>query len=359
MNLEAVAKRAGVSTATVSRVLNNAAVVKDKTRVRVLKAIEELRYHPNLHARTLAGGKNRSIGVIVSNLENPFFFDVYHAVESDARAKGYEVVVANTGYRSEQLVSSIHLMVGRRVAGLAVIVSEMEPALIDELSAGTIPVVFYDVGRPKRNITNIRVNYRRGIEKLIDYLYSLGHRKLGFLGHHSSLGPINERYKAVLDTLATYPKGVEAQAAANADSLEGGRQAARELFDTGYQPSALICVNDIMAAGALREIRERGLRVPEDISVTGFDNIKLSEFCSPALTTLHIPRDRIGYTICECLIRPNDQAEIVNREVLIDPELVVRESTAPAARAIISESAPSVRGAAPRVPAPREASRKC
>ena len=162
MNLEQVARRAKVSTATVSRVLNNASVVKTSTRARVIKAIEELKYHPNLHARNLAGGKSRTIGMIVSNMENPFFFDIYKTVESDAHAAGFEVVVANTDYRSEQLVASIRLMIGRRVAGLAAVVSEMEPALIEELTDSAIPVVFYDVGAPRQNITNIRVNYRRG-----------------------------------------------------------------------------------------------------------------------------------------------------------------------------------------------------
>src|ERR1041385_6914177 len=130
MNLEQVAKRAKVSTATVSRVLNNASVVKTSTRVRVMKAIEELKYHPNLHARTLAGGKSRTVGVILSNMENPFFFDIYKTVESDAHASGYEVVVANTDYRSEQLVASIRLMIGRRVAGRAAVVSEVGHALM-------------------------------------------------------------------------------------------------------------------------------------------------------------------------------------------------------------------------------------
>src|SRR5215510_8255169 len=168
MNLEQVAKRAKVSTATVSRVLNNASVVKNSTRVRVMKVIEELKYHPNLHARHLAGGKSRTVGVIVSNMENPFFCDIYKTVESDAHAAGYEVVVANTDYRTEQLVTSIRLMIGRRVAGLAAIVSEMDPALIDELNDSGVPVVFYDVGAPRQNVTNIRVNYRRGINKGIE-----------------------------------------------------------------------------------------------------------------------------------------------------------------------------------------------
>ncbi len=330
MNLEEVAKRAKVSTATVSRVLNNADVVKSTTRARVMKAIAELKYHPNLHARSLAGGKSRTIGVILSNLENPFFFDIYRRVESGAHARGYEVVVANTDYRSEQLVSSIRLMIGRRVAGLAVIVSEMEPALIDMLAEGPMPVVFYDVGTPRRNITNIRVNYRKGVDKIVEYLHSLGHRRISFVGHHSSLGPINDRLKALAEAVSRYSPDMEVTSALDADSLEGGRQAAKILLDSEANSTAIVCVNDIMAVGVLRELRERGLRIPQDVSVTGFDNIKLSEFCYPALTTVHIPRDYIGDIVCNRLVPADGLPEPVDREIIIDPEFVVRETTGPA-----------------------------
>jgi LacI family transcriptional regulator len=330
MNLEQVARRAKVSTATVSRVLNNASVVKTSTRARVMRAIEELKYHPNLHARNLAGGKSNTIGVIVSNLENPFFFDIYKTIESDAHANGFEVVMANTDYRSEQLVTSIRLMIGRRVAGLAAIVSEMEPALMDELNESRIPVVFYDVGASRKNITNIRVNYRRGVEKVIEYLHGMGHRRLGFVGHHAVLEPINERLKTVIEAAARFPS-MEVRTAADTDTLEGGRLAARTLLASGYRPTAIICVNDIMAVGALRELRERGIRVPQDISVTGFDNVKLSEFCHPALTTVHIPRDRIGHIVFDRLApRPGGAEPPAEHEIVIDPEFVVRDSTGPA-----------------------------
>jgi LacI family transcriptional regulator len=329
MNLEQVARRAKVSTATVSRVLNNASVVKTSTRARVVKAIEELKYHPNLHARNLAGGKSRTFGMIVSNMENPFFFDIYKTVESDAHSAGYEVVVANTDYRSEQLVASIRLMIGRRVAGLAAIVSEMEPALIDELNESGIPVVFYDVGVPRKNVTNIRVNYRRGIDKVIDYLHSLGHRKLGFIGHHAALGPINERARAVMDAASRYTD-TSVRAAADADTLDGGRLAARNLLSNGEMPTAIVCANDVMAVGALRELRERGIRVPRDISVTGFDNVKLSEFCYPALTTVHIPREQIGHLVADTLLAKTDKASVADHEMVIDPEFVLRDSTGPA-----------------------------
>jgi LacI family transcriptional regulator len=349
MNLEAVAKKAGVSTATVSRVLNNLNVVKGSTRARVLRAAEELKYHPNLHARSLARGKSRTLGILVSSMENPFFFDIYHALESAAHARGYEVVVANTDYRSEQLVSSVRLMIGWRVAGLAAIVSEMDSHLIQMLTDSKIPIVFYDVGTPQKNITNVRVDYRRGMRKIVEYLHSLGHTRMAFVGHHSTLGPISERRRTFLDTVSRISPNAHTEVVAGADGLEGGRQAVREIFASGFDPTAILCVNDFMAVGALRQLRELGIRVPEDVSVTGFDNIKLAEFCSPALTTVHIPREQIGETIFENLVPENLSERLPGKEILIDPELVVRESTGSARSGTRGEAIQET-GAAPAPP---------
>jgi DNA-binding LacI/PurR family transcriptional regulator len=329
MSLDEVAKLAGVSTATVSRVLNEIHVVKDSTRERVLKAVAELNYHPNLHARTLAGGKSRTLGMIVSNLENPFFFDIYRSLETEAHRHGYDVVIANTGYHPEQLVRSIRLMIGRRVAGLAAIVSEMDPDLIAELEATKIPAVFYDVGTASRNVSNIRVNYHRGIERIVEYLHELGHTRLAFVGHHSSLRPTSERERAFIEMVKRYEPQTEWRTVQDQDGLEGGRAAMRELFASGFNPTAVICVNDLMAVGVLREIRERGGRVPQEISVTGFDNVLLSEFCSPQLTTVEIPRDRIGRLAFEMLV-PEARPKPAGREIVIEPELLLRESTGPA-----------------------------
>src|SRR6266571_2409064 len=299
-NLDAVAQKARVSTSTVSRVLNELDVVKSSTRARVMKAAEELNYHPNLHARSLARGKSRILGIIVSNMENPFFLDIYRTLEADARAHGHEVVVANTDYQSQQLVASVQLMLGLRVAGLAVIVSEMDEHLIQTVASSRIPAAFYDVGTPQKNITNIRVDYRKGIKKTVSYLSSLGHRRMAFIGHHSTLGPISERRKS--------------------------------LIESAFHPTAILCVNDFMAVGAMRELREEGLQIPRDVSITGFDNIKLAEFCSPPLTTVNIPREHIGHIIFENIIGDDKDQHRIGREIVIDPELVVRESTGLAAK---------------------------
>jgi len=327
MNLDEVAKRAGVSAATVSRVLNNLDVVRDATRDRVMRAVSELNYHPNLHARSLAGGKSRTIGMIASNLENPFFFDIFRTLEADSHAHGYEVVAAHTGYSAEQLVRSVRLMIGRRVAGLAVIVSEMAPELMEELELSRIPTVFYDVGAPKRHISNIRVQYRQGIDKVVELLHSLGHQRLAFVGHHSLLGRTSERQNAFVDDVERLDPKPEWRTVADEDGPEGGRRAVGELLNGGFSPTAVICVNDFTAIGVLRELRDRGLRIPEDVSVTGFDNIQLSEYCYPALTTVHIPRDQIGHLCFQGLVPESDaQADTPGREIVVEPELVHRAS---------------------------------
>jgi LacI family transcriptional regulator len=330
MNLDDVAKRAKVSTATVSRVLNNVALVKSATRDRVLRVVEELGYYPNLNARTLAGGRSRTLGMIVSNLENPFFLDVFKALDADAHRRGYEVLVANTNYRPERLISSVRLMLGRGVTGLAIVVSEMEPSVMTELAETGVPTVFYDVGRPRPNMTNVKVDYRSGMEKVLAHLHAQGHRRLAFVGHHTTLGPLHVRRQAFLKIAADYAPRTKVMTVANADGMVGGQNAAREILASGFGPTAIVCVNDVMAIGVLGELRARRIDVPGDVSVTGFDNIGLAEFVTPALTTASIPREQIGHLICEALLPTQRTPRGAGREITIEAELVVRESTAPA-----------------------------
>jgi LacI family transcriptional regulator len=293
-----------------------------------MKAVADLNYHPNLHARSLAAGKSRTIGIVVSNMENPFFFDIVAQLESQAHSHGYEVVVANTNYQAEQLAKSARLMVGRRVIGLAAIVSEIEPGIIDELVSSKLPVVFYDVGPAKRNITNIRLNYRKGMEKVAEYLHVLGHRKrIAWVGHHIEFSPLFERRNALVDAFQRLAPEAEVKTFVGEDHLEGGWRVTRQMLSNGFSPTAIVCANDFMAIGVLRALREEGLSVPGDVSVTGVDNIRMSEFCYPALTTVHVPRDRIGHIAFEKLTSAMEKPAALGSEILIDPDLVLREST--------------------------------
>jgi DNA-binding LacI/PurR family transcriptional regulator len=331
MTLQKVARRAKVSTATVSRVLNDAGRVREAARARVLKAVDELNYHPNIHARMLAHGRSRTLGLIVSNLKNPFFLDIFQALERDAHEKGFEVVVANTDYRPEQLVTHARLMQGRRVAGLAVVVSEMEPTLVEGLVETRIPVVFYDVGVVAHHCAKIRTDYARGTRRVVEYLYSLGHRQLAFVGHHAALAPLHVRESAFAEAVRECC-GDSARTAvvAEEDSPTGGLRATRQLFASGFRPTAIVCVNDFMALGVSRALREMGLAVPRDVSVVGCDNISLSEFAFPALSTIHIPRERIGHLVSAALMTPDGEpSPLWGRETVIEPELIIRDSTGP------------------------------
>jgi LacI family transcriptional regulator len=326
MSLEDVAQRARVSPATVSRVLNNLGVVKSSTRARVLKAIEELNYYPNVHARALAGGVSRTLGLIVSNLENPFFLDIFRVLEQEAHANGYEVLVANTDYDLAWQNSSVRLMLGRRVAGLALVVSEIDPAVLDELEERKVRAVVYDVGSPRPGILSIKSNYRKGIERVSEYLRSLGHKRFAFAGHHPALGPLSDRKSTFIEVMRSYGPEVQFTTVADSDDYAGGRRAVQQIYTSNFQPTAIICVNDFMAAGVLRQLRDMGVDVPGQVSVTGFDNITLSEIVYPALTTVHIPRDQIGREIFASLTTAK-AATKVPQEIILTPELVVREST--------------------------------
>jgi len=329
MTLATVAKRAGVSTATVSRVLNHRGVVKESTVKRVVSAIEALNYYPNLHARSLAGGKSNSIGLIVSNLSNPFFLDIFQAMDATARASGYDVLVEHTGYQVAQLQAGVRSLLGKRVIGLAIIVSEMEETLLAEIQASDRPTVFYDVGMASKNSTNIRARYELGTRRAVQYLYSLGHRRMAFVGHHSALSPLQVRRRAFLDAVGNYDGAVSWKIVQGPDSPAGGAQAVRDLLLSGFKPTAIVCVNDYMAIGVLRELRAHGYSVPTDISVTGFDNISLSEFTYPALTTLNIPREAIGQMAARALL-PERTGAPIPADILLEPELVLRDSTGPA-----------------------------
>jgi LacI family transcriptional regulator len=326
MSLEEVALRARVSPATVSRVLNNVGVVKGSTRTRVLKAIKDLKYYPNVHARALAGGVSQTLGLIVSNLENPFFLDIFRVLEHEAHAHGYEVLVANTDYDPQWLDSSVRIMLGRRVAGLALVVSEIDPAILDELEERNVRTVVYDVGEPRRSILSIKSNYRRGVERVSEYLRSLGHKKIAFVGHHTALGPLSDRKRTFVEVMERYSPELQFTTAADSDDYAGGRRAVQQLFASKFRPTAILCVNDFMAVGVLRELRDMGIDVPGQVSVTGFDNITLSEVVYPALTTLHIPRDQIGRQIFNSLTAQKQPSK-AEQEIIFTPELVVREST--------------------------------
>lgn len=328
VKLSDVAKKAAVSVTTVSRVLNGDENVKASTRNRVRRVMEELKYYPNLHARSLAGGRNRTLGVVVSNLDNPFFLDVYRRFETLAHNSGFETIVSASHYDPGRLRAGVRMMIGRRVAGIAAIVSEMPSELVSELDGVGIPVAGYDLEHVGLRVTNIRSNYKRGMRQLVEYLYSLGHRRMAFVAYRAPLGPTEDRRHTFLETMTEHQAPAHV-VTPDSEGLVGGKEAVGELMDSAFEPTAIVCVNDVTAVGVLKGLAERGIAIPRKMSLAGFDNIQLGQFTVPALTTVNIPRDRIAELAFAALTSPPTASRHA-RDFVLEPELIVRESTGPA-----------------------------
>jgi DNA-binding LacI/PurR family transcriptional regulator len=275
-------------------------------------------------------GSSKTLGVIVSNLENPFFVDIFHTLENDALALGYEILVANTNYNPERLANSLELILGRRVACLAMIVSEQIPPQIKKLVNAAIPIASFDNVLQGRNMTTVRFDYRKGMTQLVEHLHRLGHRRMAYIGHPLHLGPTDERKAAFIESARRLEIEFTYLSVVERDGFQGGRDAVRELQRAGFASTAILCVNDITAVGVLRELRNQGIPVPESVSVTGFDNIALSAFSCPSLTTIDIPRERIARIMFRGLMQDSSEPGDYIHESMIDPELIVRESTGPA-----------------------------
>jgi LacI family transcriptional regulator len=326
-----VAREAGVSTATVSHVINNTRFVSPETRERVMRAIERCNYYPNAHARSLASGRSDTLGLLISDISNPFFPELVKSIEAAAFEKGYNVILSNTDYDAERTLNNVRRFIERKVAGVALMTSELDPALIDELARCHVPVVFLDIGSAGVCMSNILVDYEAGIGEAINHLAWLGHRKIAYVGGPTRLRSAARRLEAFRDSMAHYLPDSEPSAICEADfRLEGGRRAAHEIFSSSETPTAIVVANDMMALGVIAECHERKLHVPDDISVVGFDDIAFASLSNPPLTTVRLPRIDLGRKAVEALMATIEHPDSQGVEVNIPTYLVLRESTAPA-----------------------------
>lgn len=330
-SIKEVAREAGVSTATVSHVINNTRYVSDEVRARVEKAIEQCRYYPNAHARSLASGKSKIIGLVISDIVNPFFPELVKAIEAAAFERGYDIVLSNTNYDTERTSHYVRRFIERKIAGVAVMTSEMDKKLVDELAQREVPVVFLDVGEPGLHMNNLRVDYDEGIEQAILHLVALGHRRIAFIGGNTNLRSSRRRLEAFRKTMQQlFPDAPEMVFYGNF-KIEGGQRAASEILATQSEnlPTAVVCANDLTAIGAISEFEAAGLNVPRDISVVGFDNIAFAALTKPPLTTVNLPLGELGRRAIEVLIRSVEDSEQQGIEVRIPTNLIIRQSTAP------------------------------
>ena len=329
MNIKEVARLAKVSTATVSRTINGSDKVTPETAERVRKAIEELRFYPNTNARALGSGKSSLYGLIISDIINPFFPELVKSFEDIAVQHGQEVLVANTNYDPARMEVCVSRMLQRKVDGVAIMTSEMDEKFIDEFNSRGIPLVFLDTGKPQKLISNIVIDYAAGIDAAVEHLTGLGHTSLGFISGPMSLASARMRKKAFISSLKRKQLRLDLSLIEEGNHrVDGGHDAMARLLSKRARPTAVLASNDLTAIGALGAIYERGLRVPEDISLVGFDDIEISAFMHPALTTVRLSRPEVAKVAFRSLYNINTNSA-KGAEYKIQPMLVVRRSTGP------------------------------
>ena len=289
-----VAKRAGVSVTTVSHVMNETRDIAPKTKERVLEAIKELNYYKNSSARLLVRGCSDLVGLIISDVENPFLPALIKSFDRAAAAAGLDVLLGMTNYDPKKAESAVRRMIESRVRGVAVMTSQIDGRLIETLVQANVPVVALDLAKTAKGRSSVTLDYSTGAREAIDHLYTNGHRAVGIIHGPASIVSAS-RYEEVLrSTIREY--GMTLTAAVEGDARpEGGAVGAEKLLRAKRSPTAILCGNDLTAIGAMGAASRLEISVPNEISVIGSDDIAMAAYSHPSLSTVRIPRDAIGH----------------------------------------------------------------
>lgn len=329
MRIKDIAREAGVSTATVSHVINKTKFVSEATRRRVELAVEKFQYHPNAHAQMLALGRSKIIGLLVSDITNPFFPEIVKGIEGSVINAGYNLFLLNTNYDTRRTLEYVHRLIQMKVAGIILMTGEFDEALIEEAKKAETSFVFRDLGFVGPGVSNVILEYAMGIEEAVKHLVDLGHRDIVHIAGPTEVQSAGVRSRAFVDSIRKHlPDAPEPRVFVSDFRSEGGRAAAREILAEKVRPTAVVVANDLMALGAMQEFKSAGLSVPKDISIVGFDDIEFASLSEPALTTVNSPRLEIGRRAVEALMQTIGKRDVHGSEIRIGTSLVVRGSTA-------------------------------
>jgi DNA-binding LacI/PurR family transcriptional regulator len=324
--IDDVAARSGVSTATVSRVLSGSAPARPETRRRVLEAARELDYRPSGVARALKRQETRTLGLVITDITNPFYPQIVRAVEGAADARGYDVVLADGANDPERELEHIDRLVERRVDGIIVASSRMTRRHADRLHATAVPVVLVNDSVPRSGLPTVTTAHRLGARIATEHLVALGHRDIGHIGAPADQASAAQRRQGVRE--ATRAAGLPEPIVVDGDGdVAGGAATVGRLVAAGV--TGIVAYNDLTAIGALRALRRRRVAVPDRLSIVGFDDIEMAAWTEPPLTTIRQPTRTLGaWAVARLVGALTDEPNQPDRASLV-PELVVRGSTAP------------------------------
>lgn len=325
--IQDVATEAGVSVASVSRVLANSGTVTEKTRKKVLVAVEALKYKPNVMARNLRVSATRAILVVVPDITNPFFSEILRGIELVANQNGYQVLLGDSDNRLEREIEYLDFLRQRQADGMILLTARMDQKLIEDI-ASQYPVVlaceYFDEGSTIHSVSvdNIRAGF-----KAAEHLINLGHTRLGCISGPPGIILNRDRLKGfhrAMELHGLLPESLSIEE--GTFTYDSGINAMNRLLSQDVPPTAVFAANDEMAIGAIKAARKAGVDVPGDLAVIGMDNIKFSSIFEPTVTTIGQPMYEIGNKAMELLLKVINKQENLQKKFVLEEQLIVRES---------------------------------
>jgi DNA-binding LacI/PurR family transcriptional regulator len=326
VSIKDIAKEAGVSPSTVSRALNDHPHIRDETKLLIHNLAKQMGYVPSVLARSLVARRTATIGVAITDLADPYYARLMLGIEAAAAAQNYQVVLSSyyrDAARELAIVRDFHM---RRMDGLIITGSEIEEAYQATDNHFFMPIVL--INRPNFPYS-VSVDRLRGAQKIVEHLIELGHRRIAHITEGAKYRVKSRRLRGYLAALTKHQLEVDDNLIVDGDGgISGGIQAVARLLDVAKPPTAIFCFNDMTAIGAINALRQKGYDVPGDISVAGYDDLEMAAYFHPALTTVRQQTYQLGHSAVTMLLKLI-AGEIDVRPIMMEPEVVVRQSTAP------------------------------
>jgi len=333
VTMKDVAREAGVALSTVSHFLNQSAPLSEETRQKIKKAIEKLNYRPNLTARNLKKRKTNTIGVFVPDIANPFYAEIYKGVADAAREKKYNVILYATSYQKDREYDFVRLVTQWQVDGVIVSYSLIDENLWSKLERADIPLVLVDVYPVNNRWPSVVVDSETGIQLAVQYLFNLGHREIAYLSEPPYILPLVKRQQAFIDSIKHLKLPLNKEwilvEKKQANRVEIGYALGKKLLSGKNLPTAVVTSSDLVAIGAMKAFLESGLKIPDDMSIVGFDDIIFSSYVHPSLTTIRQPKYEMSKKGTEFLLQLIERREsfaLQDKLHRIKPVLVERLS---------------------------------
>ncbi len=324
--IQDVARLAGVSVATISRVLNNSSSVADKTRENVLEVIKKLDYQPNLLGRNLRRMESKMILVLLPSISNPFYSLIVKGIEDVAHKSGYNVMLCNTDSNQTREKIYMELLKNRLADGVIFMAPELNKSELSEIGL-KFPVVQCCEYKEGANVPHVSVDNRSAAYKAVKYLISLGHTRVAMISCDNNFLSTIHREQGYRTALVDSNIELEPELIVYGDySFTSGEMNTTQLLLMKQRPTAIFAISDIMAIGAIKAAKEQGLKVPEDLSIIGFDNIDMAYMCDPMLTTISQPKYEIGCKTMELLMEQIHGGLRVHKNLVLEYELIIRDS---------------------------------